>query len=277
MNSPGHNLFKAMNKVTGVALTAIAILAICACSVDRREVARVSSSDHRLVAILIEASGGGAAGFLNYELYINEQQYPPSLKEPILITSHCDTPSFAWVDDHTIQVHYKPPCSVNRFINHWYVPSDMAHGNVTPIEIILVRDEPAIPSVSDPFKLYDPSSLVEVKTLHGFPIELQVLLGVQETGYHRIADVGEQCYPTDVHGSDPGRCFLMGGISDSSALVAFKIGGYAGQSEVAVAYAHTKSGWLKAKEWDIGNPNNLRELKEMTGLPAENYGPSKPK
>jgi hypothetical protein len=132
-------------------------------------------------------------------------------------------------------------------------------------------------SPSELLKLYDPSSLVEVKTLHGLPEEVQTDLGAHATGYARIAEVGEECYPTDVHGNDPGRCFLVGGKSDSSALVAFKIGGYAGQSEIARAYVHTKSGWTMVNEWGIGYPNNLRELKEMTGLPPEDYGTWKPK
>jgi hypothetical protein len=54
-----------------------------------------------------------------------------------------------------------------------------------------------------------------------------------------------------------------------SASVAFKVGGYAGQSEVAVIYVHTKSGWVKAGEWNIGYPNNLSDLKEMGRLAAE--------
>jgi hypothetical protein len=84
-------------------------------------------------------------------------------------------------------------------------------------------------------KRYDPSFLIETKTLSALPPHLQSVLGVYATGYARLADVGEPCNPTDVIDDDPGRCFLVGGVSDTSALVAFKIGGYAGPLGVGEA------------------------------------------
>jgi len=111
-------------------------------------------------------------------------------------------------------------------------------------------------------RLYNPTSLVEVKSLAGFPEELQVALGARIKGYGRIADVGEECNPTDVVGYGPDRCFLLGGLSDTSALVAYKVGGYAGQWDAAASYVRTKSGWVKIGEGNIGYPNNLSELKE---------------
>jgi hypothetical protein len=118
-------------------------------------------------------------------------------------------------------------------------------------------------------RIYNPASLVEVKSLAGFPDELQIALGARINGYGRIADVGEECNPTDVVGDGPGRCFLLGGLSGTSALVAYKVGGYAGQWEVAARYVHTKSSWVKIEEGNIGYPNNLSELKEMSRLAAE--------
>jgi hypothetical protein len=126
---------------------------------------------------------------------------------------------------------------------------------------------------SEIYKMYDPSSLVEVKTLHGLPEGVQTLLGVHATGYARIADVGEECNPTDVVGPGPGRCFFVGGASDSGALVAFKVGGFAGQSGVAEGYVHVKSGWIKVRAWAIGYPSNLRELREMTSVPPDDRPP----
>ena len=123
------------------------------------------------------------------------------------------------------------------------------------------------PSTAELLKLYDPSSLVETKTLRAFPADLQSVLVVHASGYARIADIGEPCNPTDVvGGEEPGRCFLVGGASNSSALVAFKVGGYAGQWAVGERYVHIKSGWLKVGEGNIGYPNNLSELKSMDGL-----------
>ena len=119
-------------------------------------------------------------------------------------------------------------------------------------------------SIEQVLKLYDPSSLVDAKTLGALPTALQSILGVHATGYARLADVGEPCNPTDYHGEDPGRCFLVGGVSPTSALVAFKIGGIAGQSGVGEAYVYTNSTWTKVHRWNIGHPRNLNELREMT-------------
>jgi hypothetical protein len=253
------------------------LIGLCACSVDRREHASGISPNHQLTAMLIEASSGGAIGDTWYELNVNEQLYPRDLKHPILIASNCEPPSFSWLDDHTIQLHYRPPCIISQFTNTWYKPSALAHGTAVPIEIILVRDATATQSESEIYKLYDPSSMVEVRTLRGFPKGLQTVLGVQATGYQRLADVGEPCNATDVvGGEEPGRCFVIGGASDSSVLVAFKVGGYAGQWAVAVSYVHTKSGWTKVEEGNVGYPNNLNELKEMSRLAIEGSS-SKPK
>jgi hypothetical protein len=112
------------------------------CSGDRREIARSSSPDHVLLAVHIEAMGGGAAGFVSEEIYINEQSNSADRKHPILIASHCEVLSLGWLDDRTLQVHYSVPCSINQFTNRWYVPSELAQGSATPVEIILVRDTP---------------------------------------------------------------------------------------------------------------------------------------
>src|SRR5277367_3874497 len=126
-----------------IKLTVIGIsaLVLCACGVDRREIARSSSPNHQLIAIHIEVMGGGAAGFVAEQIFLNEQSYPTDLKHPFLNASHCERLSFSWPDDHTLQVHYRPPCSINQFTNVWYVPSDLAHGIASSVEIILVRDE----------------------------------------------------------------------------------------------------------------------------------------
>ena len=129
-------------------------------------------------------------------------------------------------------------------------------------------------AASELLKLYDQSSLVEAKTLGDLPTDLQAVLGVHASGYARIADVGEPCNPTDVIGNDPARCFFVGGVSPTSALIAFKIGGIAGQSGVGEAYVHANSTWTKVESWGIGFPTNLKALREMVSLPPD--APSKP-
>lgn len=127
------------------------------------------------------------------------------------------------------------------------------------------------PSVAELLKLYDASSLVESKTLKVLPRDLQLVLGVDSTGYDRIADVAEPCFPTDVVSAGyPTKCFFVGGVSPTSALVAYKVGGYEGQSGVGAAYVRTNSGWTKVATWKIGYPSNLKELQEMTRLPPDN-------
>jgi hypothetical protein len=119
-------------------------------------------------------------------------------------------------------------------------------------------------STEELLTLYDPSSLIETKTLGALPADLQSVLGVHATGYARLADVGEPCNPTDYRHGDPGRCFFVGGVSPTSALVAFKIGGFAGQSGVGEAFVHSNSTWIKVHSWNIRYPRNLNELREMT-------------
>ncbi len=126
----------------GILVTVLSALAICGCSVDRRDLASISSPDNRLRATHIETMGGGAAGFVAEEIYLDEQNTPADRKHPILSASHCAVLSLGWLDDDTLQIHYSAPCSINQFTNRWYVPSDLAHGTGTPIEIILVREAP---------------------------------------------------------------------------------------------------------------------------------------
>jgi hypothetical protein len=130
------------------------------------------------------------------------------------------------------------------------------------------------PSTAELLKLYDPSSLVEAKTLKALPADLQSVLGVRGTDTPWIADVGEPCNPTDVVSKDyPSKCFFVGGVSATSALVAYKVGGFAGQSGAGAAYVHTNSGWTEVASWNIGYPSNLNELREMTSFPPDNQPP----
>jgi hypothetical protein len=126
-------------------------------------------------------------------------------------------------------------------------------------------------SVSEIATLYDPSSLVQVKTLNGFPVELQSVLGVHATDSPPIADAGERCTPSDVVRIDyPDRCFLVGGVSSTSALVAYKAGSIAGPFVVAARYVLTKSTGVMIGNERIGMPSSLAELKEMSRLAMEN-------
>jgi hypothetical protein len=137
-------------------------------------------------------------------------------------------------------------------------------------------DAPAQPpeSTADIGRLYDPSRLVELRSLRGYPEDLQALLGVHATGNSRIADVGEDCHVTDVPGPGPGRCFVLGGISRTSALVAFKGGGRAGQFLTSAAYVRDKAGWVLLWQRRVGPPASLVQLIEMTSVAADDRPPA---
>jgi hypothetical protein len=129
-------------------------------------------------------------------------------------------------------------------------------------------------SAAELMKRYDPASLVEAKTLRDLPADLRSMLGVHGTDFDWIADVGEPCDPTDVISRDyPSKCFLVAGISATSALVAYKKGGYEGQSGVGAAYVHSNWGWTKVASWGIGYPSSLRELREMTSFAPDDRSP----
>jgi hypothetical protein len=118
-------------------------------------------------------------------------------------------------------------------------------------------------STTDTFKLYAPSSLIEVRSVSELPDGLkQMVAGMMEAP-----------------GEGPhSRCcqFLIAGASNTSAIVAYEEFGYVG-TFLAKAYVHTASGWIEVRGWAIGSPTTLRELKEMTSLPVENYNAWKPK
>jgi hypothetical protein len=125
-------------------------------------------------------------------------------------------------------------------------------------------------STAELLKLFDPSSLVEAKTLRDLPADLRLQLGIHGTNFDWIADVGEPCNPTDVVSKDyPSKCFLVGGLSATSALISYNRGSYEGQSGVGVAYVYINSQWTKVESWRIGYPSNLKELREMTSFPPD--------
>jgi hypothetical protein len=112
---------------------------LCACSVDRRELDRHGSPDEKLMAVLVEATTGGAAGAVSYDLYVYEVRASHDLDKPVFTASHCEGLTFSWLNDYTLQLHYQTPCSIEHFTNRWYRPTDVAVGRDVPIEITLVR------------------------------------------------------------------------------------------------------------------------------------------
>jgi hypothetical protein len=105
-------------------------------------------------------------------------------------------------------------------------------------------------------KQYDPSSLVEVTNISNLPDDLKShfkgWLGQRRAN---IAPPSEDDDP----GERPGG-FIIAGVSDSSALVAYEELGYVPTTH-ATAYVHVKSDWIPTKKWDaVGYPKTLNEL-----------------
>jgi len=106
-------------------------------------------------------------------------------------------------------------------------------------------------------KRYDPSSLIEVTSISDLPKGLQFHVnGWLGQRNEKIGPPSEDDDP----GDRPGR-FIIAGVSDTSALVAYEMYGYVPTTH-ATAYVHAKSDWIVAKKWDaVGYPKTLSELR----------------
>jgi hypothetical protein len=106
-------------------------------------------------------------------------------------------------------------------------------------------------------KLFDTSSLVEVTRISDLPNDLKEhFKGWLGRRRENIAPPSEDDDPGDRPGG-----FIIAGVSDSSALVAYEEYGYVPTTHAA-AYVHVKGNWIAARKWnDIGYPKTLTELK----------------
>ena len=112
------------------------------------------------------------------------------------------------------------------------------------------------------YESYDSSVLTEVRSLSDLPSQLSTLIG-----WHRkccnMVDVSEDFQPSDVMGG-PAYRFLVGGISDNSALIAYEEGTF-GLNSFATAYVHDASGWTLVGRWKLDmRPTTLQEVKTWT-------------
>jgi hypothetical protein len=104
-------------------------------------------------------------------------------------------------------------------------------------------------------KQFDAPSLVEVTTISDLPNDLKShFKGWLGQRRENIAPPSEDDGPGDLPGG-----FIIAGVSDSSALVAYEEYGYVPTTH-ATAYVHVKSDWIVARKWnDIGYPKTLSE------------------
>lgn len=134
-----------------------------------------------------------------------------------------------------------------------------------PLELGVVILRRFVPRLSDfsiaeqteMAKHFDASSLVEVARISDLPHDLKShFKGWLGERRENIAAPSEDDDPGDFPGA-----FIIAGVSDSSALVAYEEYGYVPTTH-ATAYVHVKSDWMAAKKWDgIGYPKTLSELK----------------
>jgi len=87
----------------------------------------------------------------------------------------------------------------------------------------------------DLLSLYDPSSLREVRNFADLPEGVQSLANAS---YMKI--MSDNQYPH----------FLVGGVGESSAIVAFEVFGYVPVFDAA-EYVHSASGWVYVKRWNV--------------------------
>jgi hypothetical protein len=121
----------------------------------------------------------------------------------------------------------------------------------------------AEPTETKLYGLFDPASLVEIESLRDLPADLQAI--VRAAG---VADAGEPCNDTDAwRENTPRRCFFLGGVSSSSALVAFHVGSIGGPMGVARAYVRDRSQWKRVKSWCVNTTHHLSDLLERVSKP----------
>jgi hypothetical protein len=112
----------------------------------------------------------------------------------------------------------------------------------------------AIESVNQPTETiasYSPASMVEVRKLDDLPNGLREILMRGKYGGSGEGPEGRCCV------------FLVGGVSQTSAIVAYELFGYVPTYQ-ASAFVQGKAGWVKVGEWNIGPASSLVELKDLT-------------
>jgi hypothetical protein len=113
-------------------------LTLPGCSMERSETARVTAPDGHATAVLTEEVGGGAAGAGRYYLYITEDKDSQSLSDPNFMATSCPGLSVVWKSNQFLTLNYPSDCSIRKFDNHWFSPSDIQNARKS-VEIVLAR------------------------------------------------------------------------------------------------------------------------------------------
>jgi hypothetical protein len=103
---------------------------------------------------------------------------------------------------------------------------------------------------NDYFKTYDPSSLIEVRNFADLPDGVKTQAGMDAKGEGPEGRLRE---------------FMVGGASQTSALVAYEQFGYT-PTYTAAAYVYTGSKWIPVRSWEIGKASTLKEVLSIIAL-----------
>jgi hypothetical protein len=130
---------KTMTLSTICRVALIAVLALFSgCSMERSEIARLDSPDHRATAVLVQEVGGGAAGSATYSLYLTDTE-DQEMKRPSFVASGCSGLSVEWMDTRILKLNYPSNCAIKQFVNLWYSRLDVKNARRASVEIVLAR------------------------------------------------------------------------------------------------------------------------------------------
>lgn len=115
----------------------LVVLALAACSMQKKEALRIESPDRSVVATLMEEIGGGATVSTVYQLYLSSQSGRD--RKLIFDATYCGGISLAWHGSNTLIVQYNPGCDIDAFHNTWWSSKDIQNPSLPPVEIILDR------------------------------------------------------------------------------------------------------------------------------------------
>ena len=131
-----------MTTVLLVSVRAFCVLfcLLAACSMDRKEVSRAPSPDHRVAAVIVNEMGGGAAGSSEYYVYMVEDKTAEELSHPVFTASNCAGLSAKWIDNNNLQLTYYSSCSIREFVIKWFSTRSTGHdGRRADAEITLTK------------------------------------------------------------------------------------------------------------------------------------------
>jgi hypothetical protein len=114
------------------------LLSACGARIET-EVARASSPDKKLVALLmLEDPGGGATvAFIHY-VYLSEAGRDDR-KNALFEGYSCGPMRIEWTENRTLQVTYQPHCRITKFNNEWWTGSDVSTAQM--VELVLKRED----------------------------------------------------------------------------------------------------------------------------------------